>query len=294
MEFISAKTLLSGYKETKEWFGINYNMNIYKGCSHGCIYCDSRSECYRVDDFDVVRGKENALAIIDRELRSKRVKGVVGTGAMSDPYNPMESIYELTRGALKGIQRYGYGIHISTKSPLVVRDIDLLSAIAKKAPVLVMMTITSADDVLCRKVEPYVSPSSERFKAIKQLSDAGIPTGVLMMPILPYIEDSPENIKEIVIHAHSNGAKVIYPAFGVTLRDRQRQWFYDHLDNHFPGVKEKYQKQFGEAYSCQSPNAKQLRQMFEALCKELGIVYKMEEIIKSYQAPFDEVQLSFF
>lgn len=294
MELISAKTLLSGYKENKDWFGINYNMNIYKGCSHGCIYCDSRSECYRVDDFDEVKGKENALAIIERELRSKRVKGVVGTGAMSDPYNPMESVYELTHGALKYIHQYGFGIHISTKSPLVARDIDLLSAIAKNAPVLVMITITSADDALCKKVEPHVPVTSERFKTIKKLTEAGIPTGVLMMPILPFIEDTEDNITTIVKRAHEMGAKYIYPAFGVTLRDRQREWFYDQITKDFPGIKEKYIQAFGEVYSCRSPQAKALWAVFETLCKERGIIYKMEEIIKSYQSIYEPTQLSFF
>lgn len=294
MEFISAKTIISGYSENENWFGINYNMNIYKGCSHGCIYCDSRSECYGVEDFDRVRAKENALGIIDRELRSKRRKGVVGTGAMSDPYNPLEASYELTRGALEIVNCYGFGISIATKSPLIVRDLDLLMKIAKHSPVLVMMTVTSADDVLCQKVEPGVAPSSERFAAMKALSDAGIPVGVLLMPILPFIEDDVANIEAIIDKANESGASFIYPGVGVTLRQNQREWFYARLDASFPGLRSRYERAFGQAYYCASPNAKQLYERIEEKCRQYGLHYKMHEIISSYKKKYESTQLSLF
>lgn len=293
MHMIPAKTIVSGYSAKNAWFGNNYNMNIYKGCSHGCIYCDSRSKCYGVENFDEVRAKENALFLIEKELRSKRRTGIIGTGAMSDPYNPMEKEYELTRGALKLIHQYRYGVSIATKSSLVVRDIDLLKAISTHSPVLVMITITTCDDDLAKKLESNVTPPSERFKAIKALSDQGIHTGVLMMPILPFIEDDVQNIEGILKRAHENGARFVYPAFGVTLRQNQRDWFYRKLDEHFPGVKQMYIKQFGNAYSCGSPNAKVLWSVVEEQCRSYGMACKMKDIIKAYSEGYGSEQLSF-
>ena len=294
MDFIPAKTLVSGYADQTQWFGVNYNMNIYKGCSHGCIYCDSRSECYHVENFDQVRAKENALALIERDLKSKRRTGVVGTGAMSDPYNPFEKEYELTRGALKLIKKYGFGVAIATKSHLIIRDIDILKEIAAQAPVIVKITVTAAEDALSRLVEPHVSLSSQRFEAIKKLSDAGIYVGVLMMPILPFIEDDEANIKGIIHKAHQSGAHFIFPGFGVTLRQNQRDYFLEQLDLKFPGFRVKYEKTYGYAYSCSSPNAKRLWQMLKAECELLGMVYRMEDIIKGYKKPQEPMQLSFF
>lgn len=294
MEWIPAKTILSGYSENNLWFGTNYNMNLYKGCSHGCIYCDSRSDCYGVECFDKVRAKENALSMLERELRGKRKRGVVGTGAMSDPYNPFEREYKLTRGALEQINRFGYGVAVATKSNLVERDIDLLQEISSHSPVLIKLTITTAEDALCRKIEPNVSPSSQRFATIKSLSQAGIFAGILCMPILPFIEDNEKNIKEIVVQAHENGAKFIYPAFGVTLRQNQREWYYDKLDELFPSLKEKYVKTYGNSYECKSLQGKELWRIFGEECKRYGILYKMDEIIRAYKSYGQPVQLSWF
>lgn len=293
MRMIPAKTIISGYSVKNEWFGNNYNMNIYKGCSHGCIYCDSRSECYGVENFDEVRAKENALLLIEKELRSKKRTGIIGTGAMSDPYNPMEKEYELTRGALKLIHQYRYGVSIATKSNLVVRDIDVLKGISTHSPVLVKITVTTCDDALAKKLEPHVALPSERFEAIKTLSDEGIPTGVLMMPILPFIEDTAENIEGILKRAHESGARFVYPAFGVTLRQNQRDWFYKKLDEQFPGVKQKYITRFGNAYSCGSPNAKALWQIVEEQCRSYGMACKMKDIIRDYTEGYGSQQLSF-
>lgn len=294
MDFIPAKTVISGYSENNNWFGNNYNMNIYKGCSHGCIYCDSRSECYHVDNFDEVRAKENALALIHRDLKSKRKTGVVGTGAMSDPYNPCEREYELTRGALELINTYGFGVSIATKSDLVTRDIDLLKRIKQHSPVLIKTTITTCNDELSKKLEPKVAVSSKRFAAIKELSDNGIFAGVLMMPILPFIEDNEENIGGIIRKAYESGAKFIYPAFGVTLRLNQREWYFNKLDELFPSLKEKYLKLYGNAYECHSPNAKQLINLVKRECERLGILYKMGDIIKAYKQGYYDRQLTLF
>lgn len=294
MNFIPAKTIVSGYCENNEWFGNNYNMNIYKGCCHGCIYCDSRSECYQINNFDEVRAKENALDLIDHDLKSKRRKGVVGTGAMSDPYNPFEKEHELTRGALKMINKYGFGISIATKGDLVTRDIDLLKQISLHSPVLIKITITTCDDELSRKIEVDAPVSSIRFEAVKKLSDNGIFAGVLMMPILPFIQDSEENIKGIINKAHESGAKFIYPAFGVTLRQNQREWYFNKIEKLFPGIKEKYIKAFGNSYECRSLNAEKLMSITQMKCERFGISYKMEDIIQGYKKNYSEKQQSLF
>ena len=294
MEFIPAKTIISGYAANNSWFGNNYNMNIYKGCCHGCIYCDSRSECYHVENFDEVRAKENALALIERELKSKRKTGVIGTGAMSDPYNTLEKEYRLTRGALELINAHRFGVSIDTKSNLITRDVDVLKEIKMHSPVLIKITITTCDDELCKKIEPNVSISSKRFAAVKEFSDNGIFAGILLMPVLPFLEDNEENIRGIIRFAHESGAKFIYPAFGVTLRQNQRLWYYKKLDEKFPTLKQKYIQQFGNAYECRSPKAKQLWQLFQKECESIGMLYRMEDIIKSYKQGYGDTQLSLF
>ena len=294
MEFVSAKTIISGYAEHNAWFGNNYTMNIYKGCCHGCIYCDSRSECYRIDNFDVVRAKKDALALINKELKSKKRTGVIGTGAMSDPYNPFEKEYSLTRGALELINIHGFGVSIATKSALVARDIDILKKIQSHSPVLVKITVTTCDDELCKKIEPNVGVASKRLSAIKELSDNGIFAGILLMPVLPFLEDNEENIAGIVKLAHENGAKFIYPAFGMTLRQNQRDWYYKKLDENFPGIKQKYIQQFKNDYECRSPKAKALWQLFRSECDKFGILYKMNDIINAYKKGYEDNQISMF
>lgn len=294
MEFISAKQILSTWANNNNWFGINYNMNIYKGCCHGCIYCDSRSECYQIKDFDIVRAKANAIEILNSELKSKRKKGVVGTGAMSDPYNPLEAKYKLTRSALELINRYNFGIGIATKSDLITRDIDILNEIKSHSPVLIKITITTANDSLCKKIEPNVSVASKRFEAINKLSSQGIFTGILLMPVLPFIEDSDENILKIIRLAKENGAKFIYPAFGVTLRQNQREYFFRKLDEQFYGITERYIKEYGFAYECRSKRATKLWELFKAECDKAKILYKMEDIIAGYKKNYEVKQISFF
>jgi len=294
MEFIPAKTIISGYAENNSWFGHNYNMNIYKGCNHGCIYCDSRSDCYHVENFDEVRAKKNTLALILRDLKSKRKTGVIGTGAMSDPYNPFEKDYLLTRSALELINAQGFGISLATKSDLVLRDIDILKKIQVHSPVIIKLTITTCDDELCKKIEPNVVNSSKRFEAIKELTKAGLFAGILLMPVLPFLEDNLENISGIIQLAHESGAKFIYPAFGVTLRQNQRVWYYKKLDLLFPNLKQKYINQYGNDYECRATNAKELWQFFKKQCESYGLLYKMEDIIKGYKQGYGETQLSLF
>lgn len=296
MQEIEAKTIISGYSSNDGWFGSNYNMNIYKGCCHGCIYCDSRSDCYRIENFDEVRVKKDALQIIEKELKFKRNKGIIGTGAMTDHYNPFEKKLELMRGALTLINRFQFGISIDTKSDLVTRDIDLLLKIKEHSPVHIGFTITTLDDTLCKKIEQNVCVTSKRLDSIKKLSDAGITAGVLLMPVLPFINDNVDNILGIVNAASTAGAKYVfaYGGFGVTLRQNQRQYFFDKLDKEFPSVKQKYINQFGYEYSCRSPLNEKLCNIFKSQCDKLGLKYKMEDIINLIKKPYEKKQLSLF
>lgn len=298
MEFIPTKTIISSsYNENPHWFGINYNMNIYKGCCHGCIYCDSRSSCYQIIDFDRVRIKENSIEIIRKELQSKRRKGVVGTGAMSDPYNPFEEKYELTRQALKLIDEYRFGIGIATKSDLITRDIDILKKIQSHSPVIVKMTITTFDDELCKKIERKVCTSNKRFEAIKKLSDNNIYTGILLMPLLPFINDNEENIKNIIKKAYECGAKFVFSyGLGVTLRKNQREYYFEQLRKIFPqqNLDETYMNAFGEVYENPCQNVNYLWKVFKEECEKYNILYKMEDIIEDYKSKYERSQISWF
>ena len=283
MQTVFAKTILSKNKYPDDWFGSDYNMNLYRGCHHGCIYCDSRSECYHNDDFDVVKVKENVLEILQKELASKKKKGVVGIGAMSDSYNAFEEKLQITRHALLLLKDYHFGVSLETKSNLVVRDIDLFLEIQKYHDVIIKMTITTSDDDLSKKIEPHVCVSSDRFQAIQKLSEAGIYAGVLIHPVLPWISDSEENIRELVRLSYLHSAKFIHCYFGMTLRDRQRQYYYQKLDELFPGLKQKYQQVYGAKYNCMVKDHKHLRYVFQKECQKYGLLYKMEDIIKDYK-----------
>jgi DNA repair photolyase len=295
MEYIPAKTIVTKTK-SGQWFGIDYNMNIYKGCCHGCIYCDSRSECYRIDRFDTVRAKENALQIIRDDLRRKVRSGVVGSGSMSDPYNPFEKEMMLTRHALELVDAFGFGAAIATKSDLMARDIDILSSIKEHSPVLLKVTVTTTDDQLAKKIEPGVSLPSQRFEMIEQCSSAGLFTGILLMPVLPFLEDTEENVRAIVKRAHETGAKFIYAAFGMTLRANQREWYFEKLRELFPDrdLVTEYIKRYGNSYECRSPKAAKLWKLFAAECEEYGILYQMKDIIHGYKKNYEVTQLNLF
>ena len=282
MEFVEAKTILQKATHGEEWFGIDYNMNLYKGCCHKCIYCDSRSNCYQVEDFDRVRAKKDEIEILSKELRNKRKKGVIGIGAMSDTYNPFEKQYEITRKALELISYHKFGVSIETKSNLIVRDIDLFKEINQSADVILKFTITSADDNLSRKIEPGVCVSSERLKAMKQLAEADLFVGTLLTPIIPFITDSEENIRNVIRLSAENGAKFVFSMGGVTLRENQREYFFEQLDKTFPKLKEKYIKSYGNNYLCYSPN-KNLGKIFKEECEKYGLLYKMNDIVKAYK-----------
>lgn len=278
--YIQAKTILSTVKHKPDpYFGLSYNMNLYRGCQHGCIYCDSRSKCYQLGELSDIRVKENAINMLECELRSKRTIGTIGFGSMNDCYMPVEKEYQLTRKTLEVIKRYHYPIHIITKSNLIVRDIDLLKEISK-VYAAVSFTITTADDKLCKAIEPCAPTTSERFEAMSKLSSEGIYCGVTLMPVLPFINDSIENVTSIVEKAKAAGAKYILAVFGLTLREGNREYFYEALDKHFPGIRARYEKAFGMQYSCSSPNSTELYKTFNRLCNEAGIATKMDFYIK--------------
>jgi DNA repair photolyase len=271
---IKAKTIVAAVKQDS-WFGLKYNMNLYRGCQHGCIYCDSRSSCYGIEDFEEIQYKENALELLDKELKGKRVKGTIGTGSMHDPYMPIEKELQITRRAMEIIKRHQFPVHVLTKSTLVLRDIDLLKEISK-IYAAISITITTADDKLASIIEPNAPKSSERFAAIKKLSDQGLYTGILLMPMLPFINDNEDNIREIVYKAKEAGARYIIPWMGVTLRDRQKAYFFKRLDKDFPGLRDIYIKNYGEAYFCPSSNQKKLYELLQKECDKAGIETKID------------------
>ncbi len=292
---VPAKTIVTKTKDSR-WFGVDYNMNIYRGCCHGCVYCDSRSECYQIQDFDQVKAKKDALVIIRNDLRRKVKTGVVGTGSMSDPYNPFEKELKLTRHAMELVDAYGFGMAVATKSALMLRDMDILESIKDHSPVLCKVTVTTADDALAKKIEPNVSSPSQRLDMIARLSEKGIFTGILLMPVLPFLEDNKENIMSVVRCAHQAGARFIYAVMGMTLRGNQREWYFDRLEELFPGqrLRERYLKAYGGRYECASPGARELWKMFEEECQKYGILYKMDDIIHASRRPYETTQLSLF
>jgi len=243
MKELSAKTILQKTKPNLDfWFYNDYNMNLYRGCSHGCIYCDSRSLCYGIEDFERILPKKDSIKILEAELIKKRKVGIIAMGSMSDPYNPLEKKLENTRQALELIHKYGYGTQIITKSALILRDLDILKEINKSESVLVNITITTANPILQKQIEPYSSTTEDRFAALKTLNENGIKAGICLMPILPFINDTLENLDSLLEMAKAAKVNHIYPWFGLTMRDRQREYLYKKLDESFPGVKAKYQK----------------------------------------------------
>ena len=294
MKYIPAKTLIykTGGSEMADW--VDYSMNIYRGCSHGCIYCDSRSLCFKNPDFDTVMAKENALAIIRDDLRRKVKKGVIATGAMSDPYNPFEQELKLTRHALELINAFGHGVSIVTKSDMVMRDLDILQDIKQNAPVSVNFSITTADDELCKIIEPHTANTSKRLEALAHLAGGGIFCGVYINPVLPFITDNPENILKIVRMAKQAGASFVHTYMSMTLRPGSREYYYKQLDAHLPGIKDKYIKKYGYSKYCPPANAKQLWVQFVSECNKLGLMHDMRTIVRKNRAHYKpDQQLKF-
>ena len=279
METIQAKHLLTPVRcGMDEFYHADWNMNLYRGCSHGCIYCDSRSVCYGIDRFEIVRPKADALTLLEKELRSKRTTGVITMGAMSDPYNPLEERLQLTRGALQLMLRHGFGAAFTTKSALCARDADLLAEVSRRAPVCARLTITCADDALCRIIEPGVSVSSERFAALRKLSDAGVYAGVWLNPVLPCLTDTEENLRAIVRRTAEAGGRFVVCFFGMTLRTGNREYYFSALQRHFPGVREYYLREYGNAYEIAARDADALHAAFTDECRKCGLHWRFGDI----------------
>ena len=287
MHFVKAKGILSA----------SNGMNLYRGCSHGCIYCDSRSNCYGMEHaFEDIEVKENAPELLEAALRRKRSRCMIGTGAMCDPYMHCEEKLQLTRKCLEIIHRYGFGLAIQTKSDRILRDIDLIREINSSAKAVVQMTLTTYDETLCRILEPNVCTSKRRYETLCAFRDAGVPTVVWLSPILPFINDTEENLRGIFGYCFDAGVKgIITWGMGVTLRDGDREYFYAALDRHFPGMKERYIRTFGNAYECDSPENMRLMEIFHTECENHGVLHRLEDVF-AYLREFPEEsgQLSMF
>lgn len=272
-------------------------MNIYRGCLHGCIYCDSRSLCYQMKHkFEDIEVKANAVELLENALRRKRNKCMIGTGAMSDPYMPIEEKLGNMRKCLEVIERYGFGVTMITKSTKVLRDLDLLKKINEKSKCVVQMTLTTYDEDLCRIVEPNVETTYERFRALEILRDNGIPTVVWLCPILPFINDTEENIRGILDYCVRAKVKgIINFDMGVTLRDGNRAYFYKKLDEHFPGLKEKYIRMYGNSYQLSSPNSRKFSMIYKSECIKNGIMCDVNECfeyLNKYEDKYGGEQIS--
>jgi DNA repair photolyase len=285
------------YADYKTILSPQNGMNLYRGCSHGCIYCDSRSACYQMaHDFEDIEVKRDAPQILETQLRRRRKPCMISTGAMCDPYLPLENDLRITRECLVLIEKHGFGLAILTKSALILRDLDILKAINRKTKCVAQMTLTTFDENLCRKLEPNVSTTLERFNVLKVMRDAGIPTVVWLSPVLPFINDTEENLRGILgycVEAKVRG--IVCFGFGVTMREGNREHFHGQLDRLFPGMKQKYIRQFGGAYVCDSPNSERLTAILKGECERHDISYGSEAVF-SYLREFEskERQLSLF
>ena len=272
MHFVDAKGILTGGKG-------HYGMNIYRGCTHGCIYCDSRSRCYQFSHaFEDIEVKQNAPELLEQALRSKRQKCMIGTGSMSDPYMHCEERLGFTRRCLEIIYRYGFGVTVQTKSDRILRDIDLLDAIHSRAKCVVQMTLTTWDPQLCKMIEPNVCNTQRRIEVLEEMRKRNIPTVVWLTPILPFINDNKENIRSILEACAQVRVKgIVCFGMGLTLREGDREYYYASLDRYFPGLKERYIKTYGNAYEVPSPNHQMLMKFFNDFCRERDILYTPEQ-----------------
>ena len=290
MHFVDAKGILTNKRGY-------YGMNIYRGCSHGCIYCDSRSRCYQFTHaFEDIEIKQNAPALLEAALKSKRKKCMIGTGSMSDPYMHCEEKLRLTRKCLEIILRYGFGATVITKSDRILQDIDLLEEINRQSRCVVQMTLTTYDDDLCRILEPNVCNTKRRIEVLEEMQKRGIPTVIWLTPILPFINDTEGNIRAILAECIRVGVKgIVCFDMGLTLRAGDREYYYAALDRHFPGMKQRYMNTYGNSYELSSPNAKELMKLFVKTCQEHGILYRWEDCFQFLQEfPEKYEQMDFF
>jgi len=285
------------YADYKTILSPKGGMNIYRGCTHGCIYCDSRSKCYQMKhDFEDIEIKRNAPQILESQLAKRRNPCIIATGAMSDPYIHLEETLQVTRQCLKLIERYGFGIAIHTKSARILRDLDLLKSINNKTKCVVQMTLTTLDEDLCRILEPNVSTTAERFAVLETMRDVGISTVVWLGPILPFINDTEENLQGLLDYCKRAKVRgIISFGFGTTMREGSREYFYKKLDEHFPEMKQKYIQTFGSSYICPSPNEKRLTNIFQDECRRHGISCYLDDVFADmYKFEMKEQQMTLF
>ena len=282
MHFTQAKGIL--HRSGESW-----GMNVYRGCTHGCIYCDSRSRCYQfTHPFEDVEVKQNAPELLEKALRARKKKCMIGTGSMSDPYMHCEAELGLTRRCLEIIRRYGFGAAVQTKSDRILRDIDLLDQINRRAKCVVQITLTTADEALCSLVEPNVCGTRRRIEVLERMRERGIPTVVWLSPVLPFINDTEENVQALLDACVRTGVRgVVCFGMGMTLREGDREYYYAALDRHFPGLKKKYAERYGNAYEVPSPNADRLMRLFQDTCRKNGLLYRPEDCFR-YMNEFPE------
>lgn len=272
-------------------------MNVYRGCTHGCIYCDSRSDCYKINHpFEDIEVKQNAPILLDDILRRKRAACMIGTGAMCDPYMHCERDLRITRKCLEVIEKYNFGAVVLTKSDRILDDIDIYQRINDKSKAVAQLTLTTSDEKLCKIIEPNVCGTKRRYEVLKKFQERGIPTVVWLCPILPYINDTEQNLCEILDYCFDAGVKgIINYGFGVTLRGGNREYFYSKLDEHFPDMKKKYIDKFGYSYECESENARKLTDIFIKKCKSFNVMYNVKQIFSYlYEYPYENEQISIF
>lgn len=270
MHYIEAKTILSPQG----------GFNLYRGCTHGCIYCDSRSACYRIDHaFEDVAVKRNAPELLDAALRARKKPCMLATGSMCDPYLPREKELRLTRRCLEILLNRGFGVSVLTKSDLILRDLPLLQEINRQTKAVAQMTLTTWDETLCRIIEPNVCTTRRRVDALRALAGAGVPTAVWLCPLLPWLNDSEENLRQILDACFDAGVRaIVHFGMGLTLREGDREYFYRRLDEHFPGLKEKYIRRYGNAYEIPCENAAALEEIFHTECERHGVMHRQDEI----------------
>lgn len=279
MHTIEVKTILSPQN----------GMNLYRGCTHGCIYCDSRSSCYGMDHpFEDVAVKQNAPSLLEDALRRRRSRCMIATGAMCDPYLPLEKELRLTRRCLEIIERHRFGVTVLTKSDLVLRDLDLLRRIHRSTKAVVQMTLTTFDEDLCRVLEPHVCTTARRLEVLNAFHEAGIPTVVWLCPILPFLNDTEENLQGILEGCFAAGVRgILCFGMGVTLRQGDREYFYAQLDRRFPGMKERYIRAYGDRYQCSSPNQVRLMARFRSECRRRHVLHTPESVF-AYLRKFED------
>ena len=287
MHFVTAKSLLTR----------SNGMNLYRGCAHGCVYCDSRSVCYQFTHaFEDIEVKQNAPELLEEILRKKRKRIVISTGSMSDPYQPCERELKLTRRCLELIEKYSFGASVITKSDLVLRDIELFDSINRRAKGVLQMTLTIADDRLSRLLEPNVCTTSRRYEVLKKFQERNIPAVVWMTPILPFITDTEQNLRTILAYCFDAGVKgiVLFNA-GLTLRDGDREYYYRALDRHFPGLSDEYRKRYGNAYEVNSPDSEKLMRIFRSECEKHGVIHDPDACFRYIaEIPDRQTQMSLF